>query len=124
MLLYVKVLYSGVWFLFRHVKSHANSSGTAGVNERCRGARMQRTPKVCCSQCIGFSASLLLLTHTRTKVIVPEAHFRAELFAASPIVIGRKTAKLFELLYRPTQCGPSITALAKFMGKYWLNNSS
>ena len=46
---------------------------------------------------MGFSASLLSQTSTRTKVIVPEAHFHAESIAASPVVIGRKTAKLFKL---------------------------
>ena len=95
-------------FLFRRVESHTNSSATAGVNERCQGARMQRTRKVCRSQCMGFSASLLSQTHTRTKIIVPEAHFRAESIAASPVVIQQKTAKLLKLLYSPTQRGPTI----------------
>ena len=103
---------------FHHVESHTNSSGTAGVNERCQGARMQRMQKVCHSQCMGFSASLLSQTHTRTKVLVPEAHFHAESIAASHVVIGRKTVKLFKILYRSTQRGPTIgnglTNLYKF----------
>ena len=45
------------------------------------------------------------------KLIVPEAHFHAETIGASPAVIARKTAKLFKLLYSPTQRGPTIVAL-------------
>ena len=40
--------------------------------------------------------------------LYPEAHFPAESIAASPVVIGQKTAKLFRLLYSPTQRGPTI----------------
>ena len=54
-----KVCYSGVWFLFRHVESHMNSRGTAGANECCQGARMQRTWVVCCSQCTYRIAGIL-----------------------------------------------------------------
>ena len=55
------------------------------------------------SQCMGFSALLLLQTHTHTKIIVAKTHFHSELIAASPVVIGQKPAKLFKLLYRTTQ---------------------
>ena len=57
---------------------------------------------------MGFSASLLSHTRTSTKVIIPEAHFHAESISASPVVIGRKTTKLFELLYWTTQRGPTM----------------
>ena len=39
---------------------------------------------------MGFSASLLLQTHTHAKIIVPEAHFHTESIAASFVVIGQK----------------------------------
>ena len=68
---------------------------------------MQTTRKGCHSQCMGFSASLLSQTHTHTKIIVPEVHFHTESIAASPVVIGQKTAKLFKFLYWPTQRGPT-----------------
>ena len=57
---------------------------------------MQRERKVCRSQRMGFSVSLLLRTRTRTNVIVPEAHFHAEAIGASPVVITRKMAMLFK----------------------------
>ena len=42
------------------------------------------------------------------KLIVPEAHFYADMIGASPTVIACKMAKLFKFLYSPTQCGPTI----------------
>ena len=79
------------------------SATTKFANEPCRGAKMQRTRKVCRSQRIGFSVSLPSQTRTRTKFIVPEAHFHAKSIGASSVVIACKTAKLFKILYSPTQ---------------------
>ena len=72
---------------------------------------MQRTGKVCHSQCMRFSVSLPLQTHSHTKFIVPEAHFHAKLIDASPAVIACKTAKLFKFLHSPTQCDCTIVRL-------------
>ena len=71
---------------------------------------MQRMRKVCHSQCMGFSVSLLLQTHTRTNFTVPEVHFHAEAIGASPVVTGRKTAKLSKFLHSQTQRDPTIVA--------------
>ena len=92
----------------RHEESHMSSNGRAGANDSCRGARTQRTRKVCRSQCMGFSTSLLSQTRTRTKFIGPEAHFHAESIGASPVVIARKTAKLFRFFHLQTQRDPTI----------------
>ena len=85
-----------------------SSRGRVGANESCRGARMQRTRIACHSQCMGFSVSLLLQNCTHTKCIVPKANFHAESIGASPIVIARKTAKLFKFFHLQTQCDPTI----------------
>ena len=45
---------------------------------------------------------------TQTKFIVPEAHFHTESISASPVVIARKTAKLFKFLHLPTQRNRTI----------------
>ena len=58
-------------------------------NEHWQGTRMQRRRKVCR---MGFSASLLSQTHTRTKLIVPVA--------------------------RPTQRGPTIVILLSVCETY------
>ena len=57
---------------------------------------------------MGFSVSLLLQTHTRTKFIVPEVHFHTKSIRASPVVIARKAAKLFKFLHLQTQQDPTI----------------
>ena len=84
------------------------SRSKAGANKCCQSARMQRTRKVCRSQCMGFSVLLLSQTRTRTKFIVPEVHFHAESIGPSPVVITRKMAKLFKFLHSQTQGDPTI----------------
>ena len=59
---------------------------------------------------MGFSVSLLLQTHTCTKFIVPEVHFHNESIGTSPVVIARKTAKLFKFLDSPTPRNRTIVA--------------
>ena len=59
----------------------------------------------------GFSASLLSQTHIQTKIIIPEAHFHADMIGASPAVIARKMVKLFKFSYSPTQRGPTVGTL-------------
>ena len=49
---------------------------------------------VCSSQCMEFSVSLQLKTHTH-KIIVPEVHFHAETNGASPVIMAHKMEKLF-----------------------------
>ena len=64
---------------------------------------MQTTQKVCHSQCMGFSALLLLQIRTCTKLIVQEVYFHAESIGASPIAIAHKMVKLFKLFHLQTQ---------------------
>ena len=59
----------------------------------------------------GVSASLLSQTRIHTKFIVSEAHFNTDSIAASHVVIARKTAKLFKILYSLIQRGPTIAPL-------------
>ena len=49
-----------------------------------------------------FCFATIANSHTK-KMIVPEAHFHAELIGTSPVKIAHKTAKLFKFLQGPTQ---------------------
>ena len=66
---------------------------------------------VCHSQCMEFSAKLLLQTCALTKFIVSEAHFHAELIGPSPIVITRKPAKLLKFSHLQAQSDPTVVLL-------------
>ena len=86
---------------FRHMESHTSSRETAGANECCHGASMQRTRVVCYSQCT-MHGLLCFATFTNSntyKFIVPEAYFHASTIGANPAVIACKMAKLFKFLY-------------------------
>ena len=51
----------------------------------------------------GVSVWLLSQTRTSTKIIGLEARFHAESMGASPVIIARKTVKLFEFLHVHSQ---------------------
>ena len=82
------------------MEAHTNSRGTAGANKRCQGLESKRYAV----HNMFFFALLLLQTRIRTECIDPEPHFQPDTIGASPAVIARKKAKLFNLLYQATQC--------------------
>ena len=103
----------GVWFVIVNLnyclpcgKSHEHKGKTGG-NEHCWGARMLRTEKVCCWQCMGF---LFRYFHKlkHTQFIIPEPHFHAELNRASPVIIACKMTKLFKSLQVFSKCKHAI----------------
>ena len=56
-----------------------NSRGKVGANQCCQGARMQRMWKVCFSQCMRFSVSLLLQTRTCRKICSTRSTFSCQI---------------------------------------------
>ena len=106
-----EICFSGVWFqmltFLHHEESHMNSRGRAEANKNCRGARMQRTRKVCHSQCKGFLLRYFFkLIHT--NFIASEMHFHTELIGARPVVIAYKMAELFRFFHLQTKRIPTI----------------
>ena len=62
-----------------------------------------------------FHLAIFANSH-KHKFIVPEARFHADSIGTSPVIIARKTAKLFKFLQLHSQRKRTIVAMLK---KHW-----
>ena len=108
------VHYSGVWFLFRHVKVTWTPEEQQVLTSALKTLACRECERYAVHNVRGVLLHYFRKLIYTSKVYSSRGVFHADMIGESSTEIARKTAKLFQLLYLPTQWVPTIVNWRKF----------